>query len=111
MFSEQLIIFSCILLAFIVMIVFIRYWPFKIQRQKTSILKYKKLDLIKGDIKLHAVKEFQQEVAQLAQNGYELCSLRELYDFTEHHKNLPEKVFVILMDYNVLQPVKSLTME
>ena len=111
MFSEQLIIFSCILLAFIVMIVFIRYWPFKIHRQKTSVLKYKKLDLIKRNIKLLAVKEFEQEVAQLAQNGYELCSLRELYNFTEHQKSLPEKIFVILMDYDVPQPVKSLTME
>ena len=111
MFSDQVIIFGFILFVFIVLIIFIKYWPFKIYRQKTSILKYKKLDLIKGDIKLLADKEFEQEVAQLAQNGYELSSLRELYNFTEHQKNLPEKVFIILMDYEVPYSVKSLIIE
>ena len=69
MFSEQVIVFAVLLLAFIVLLIFIRYWAFKIVRQNTSVLKYQRLDLLKGDIKVFGSKEFEHKVAELGKKG------------------------------------------
>ncbi len=111
MFSEQLVMFGFILIAFIVLLIFIRYWPFKIHRQKNSVLKYQKLNLLTGDIILLEIKEFEYEVAQLSKNGYEFCSFKELYDFTERKTIFPEKAFVILDDYAIPHLEKLISME
>ena len=111
MFSDQVIIFGFILFGFIVLIIFIKYWPFKIVRQNTSILKYQKLNLLTGDTALLEVKEFEYEVAQLSKNGYEFCSFKELYDFTEYKAIFPENAFVIFDDYAISYPEKLLRMK
>lgn len=93
---------------------FFRWWIISCHNttiQKSSILKYQKLDLENGEIAILSVKEFGQDVAELSQNGYELSILKELYDFVEHKTIIPDKVFVILMDYEIPHPVKMLTVE
>ena len=111
MFSEQVIIFGVILLAFIVLLIFIKYWPFKIISQNTSVLKYQKLDLPKGDITFLSTKEFELEITHLTEKGYELSPLRELYDFRENKIQLADKVFIILMDYDIPDRIKTLALE
>ena len=111
MFSEQFVIFGVILLAFIVLLIFIKYWPFKKVSQNTSVLKYKKLDLPKGDITLLSAKEFEFEINHLTENGYELSPLRQLYDFRENKIQLADKVFIILMDYDIPDRIKTLALE
>ena len=94
-----------------VLLIFIKYWPFKIVNQNTSVLKYRKLDLLKGDVTLLSANEFELEVAHLTRNGYELSSLKELYDFKENKIQLAEKIFIILIDYDSPDRVKTLALE
>ena len=99
MYNEEITIYVFLLLTFIVLVLFIKYYPFKINIQKPSGLKYEKLNLIKGDISILTIKEFNKEIAQLIQNGYALSSLNELYDFVEQQIKLSGKSFVILKEY------------
>ena len=79
--------------------------------QNTSVLKYQKLDLSKRDITLLSAKEFELEITHLTEKGYELSPLRELYDFRENKIQLADKVFIILMDYDIPDRIKTLALE
>ncbi len=74
-------------------------------------MKYEKLDLKNDETTILSVREFEQDVVQLSQDGYDFSILKELYDFVEHKTIIPDKVFVILMDYEIPHPVKMLTVE
>ena len=79
--------------------------------QKLSVLKYEKIDLKNDETTILSVREFEQDVAQVSQDGYDLSILKELYDSVEQKAAIPDKVFVILMDYEIPHPVKMLIAE
>ena len=107
MVNERFFIFIFLLVAFILLIVLIRYWSLGKKSYMPSVLTYEKLDLLRGDITLLTVEEFEEDVSELTKKGYELSSPKELYDFMEHGSSFPEKIFVILIDFDAPQLVKS----
>ena len=111
MFTDEFISYLFIFLAFILLILVIKFWPVKKEKQRSVVLKYQKFDLLKDEITTLSVKEFEYEVNRLAQDDYEFSFLNELYNFSEHYAQLPDKVFVILSEYEIIQPVKKLTLE
>ncbi len=108
MLSDETLCYLFLLISFIALVVFIKLWPSKNTIQQPAILKYQKYDLLKSNTTILTVKEFEQEIAQLSLNNYEFTVLKELYEFVEHQTPLPDKAFVILMEYEVSEPVKAL---
>ena len=106
-----MIIYLLLLLAFFLLIVFIKYWPFHINVQKMYVLKYHKLDLKKGETITLSTKEFEQELSALIKNGYDLSSLDELFNCMKNQTIFPQKAFVVLMQHDTSVTIKPLTLE
>lgn len=111
MFNEEITSCLLILLAFIVLVTFTIYWTLNSKIKESPVLKYQKIDLLNGDITILSVPEFEREMTRLMENDYDLSSLNELHSFVEHRIKLPEKSFVILMEYDVSCAVQLLTIE
>lgn len=99
--------FYFFLITAFVAIAFITGWLFKSKFWTGRELKYTKVDLENCDTGLLTNSQFKEEVGQLIQNGYQLTSQQEVFDFVYHKNKLSDKSLVIIMDDTASVKVKS----
>ena len=90
---------------FICLIVFIRCRPFKKEKKRISVLKYRELNLLTGEIPELTEKEMRKDISVITDTGYEMTLLSELFDIAENKIKHDGKLFLILNSSEQYQPV------
>lgn len=93
--NDQLITYLILLLGFAAIIVFIKCWPHK-EESKNSVLKYRKLNLLTGEITEITKEEMRNDIARLIDSGYDMALPDELQNLKKLETKPAGKYFVIL---------------
>ena len=108
--NEQLIILLVLFIGFICMIFFIRFWPFKKKRAKTNqYLKFRKLNLLTGEMEELSGEEMRKDISGLMDEGYEMALPDELFNVAKKEIKNGDKFFLILNSNYQHQPLELLT--
>ncbi len=109
--DDQLISYLFIFLIFIVVIIFVRLWPFKIKKESyQTILKYQKSVSGNSDDSDIDGDKLKEEVDKLVIMGYEITTAGELFKIVSE-KTCTNKKFFLILNFSesafVLEPLKD----
>lgn len=77
---------------YLVLLMCEKQWRFRRQ----IITRYQRLDLFTGKIDLLETRDFEKSILALQSDGYEMSSLQEIKTLFDHHKSMPDKLYVVL---------------
>lgn len=93
--SDSAIIYIVLFLFFILLLLFIRCFPFTKKTEGDSVLMYYKIELPENKITTITALNLEQDSKLLNSSGYELVFLSDLEEHTRHQIKLPKNSFLI----------------
>ncbi|MBI3720466.1 MAG: hypothetical protein HY252_17950 [Sphingobacteriales bacterium] len=107
--NEQITVLLVLLIGFIILFSFIRLWPFKSEVEDIGVIRYRKLNILTGEIAELNETEMRKDISVLTGKGYEMAILSELKYFTENEIKPEKKMFLILNNSEINQFVEVVT--
>lgn len=96
--SDYAVIYISLLIGFVLLIIIIRFLPFKEMPEDSQTLMYYKLDLRTHTISVIMSAVLEEDAKKLSENDYELIFFYDLEAYVNHKKTLPPKSFLIALN-------------
>lgn len=113
--NDTALIFTVLALGFILIVVVVRFYPFKASTVTDQFPMYYVLNLAERKITSASLPSLKNDVNKLFNEDYELISTASLKEFTKHRTKLPEHSILIAVDepgiYTILKAFPVLTRE
>ena len=105
--SESVIIYTALFAAFILLLLFIRFFPFSKKQKEVNTLMYYQLELPERKISAVSVSVFEDKCKELIRNDSEIIFLSDLEAFALNQLKLPGSSFLIAQNESYSNILKT----
>ncbi len=105
--QESVIIYAALFAGFILLLLFIRLYPFSHKSKDDTILMYYMLELPDKKVTTITASHFEQHCKLLNSKGYELVFLSDLEEFASSLSKLPANSFLIALNESYSSILKT----
>jgi reverse gyrase len=93
--SESVIIYTALFAGFILLLLFIRFFPFSKKQEEAKTLMYYQLELPRRKISTVSILFFESNCKELIRSDYEIIFLSDLEAFAIRQSKLPDRSLLI----------------
>jgi hypothetical protein len=105
--SESVIIYTALLAGFILLLLFIRFFPFSKKQKEVNTLMYYQLELPERKISTVSISVFENNCKELIRNDCEIIFLSDLEAFAIQQLKLPDRSFLIAQNESYTYILKT----